>query len=469
MKFFDVIGFALANIRAQRLRTFLTTLTISVGGFLVFILPSLGLGVTKQIEKSLSTQDSLVSVQVSPKYDNPSGNFSTAPDGTSDYTGPKLLKALTLDDVTKIKAIDGVDSITDASLDVAPSRIAFTEPNIVIKRDSPIATSFSIVKPSDQPAIGVLPIVQEVSFKDRDFELKSGHYFVQDSSVLQIVITQKAVDQLKVQDPSILINKTVDLTFLRERVGDTQNPYETKVYTGTIVGVVAPTGQQDVLSDNIANSSTLLIPLSNAWQMNVWQAGADVASLTLNNVTVKATSIDKTDGVASKIRSELNLEAITAKEMIQDFRKGIFTMILVLASVGCIALFVGALSIVNMMMMAVTERTKEIGILRSQGASRRTIRWMFLAESGALALLGGISGVFWGWLVSLGLNYFLKVQLAHMVGGSANLFAIDSFFDYSPLFVLSVLGFVTLIGVVAGIAPAIRASRLNVVEALRYE
>lgn len=132
----------------------------------------------------------------------------------------------------------------------------------------------------------------------------------------------------------------------------------------------------------------------------------------------------------------------------------IFTV--VLGAIASISLLVGGIGIMNIMLVSVTERTREIGIRKAVGAKRRDILVQFLFESALLSLIGGGIGITGGWFLS----YLISLI---DIGGGQTLQTV-----VSPDIVLLAVGVAIFIGLVSGIYPAMRAARLNPIDALRY-
>ena len=132
---------------------------------------------------------------------------------------------------------------------------------------------------------------------------------------------------------------------------------------------------------------------------------------------------------------------------------GIFTV--VLGAIASISLIVGGIGIMNIMLVSVTERTREIGIRKAVGAKRRDILLQFLFEAAALSLAGGAIGITGGCLLS---SLISKIE-----AGGINLHTV-----VSPDIVILAISVSVFVGLVSGMYPAMRASRLNPIDALHY-
>ncbi len=165
-----------------------------------------------------------------------------------------------------------------------------------------------------------------------------------------------------------------------------------------------------------------------------------------------------------EVLEERGFDVESLQTMLDMINKGMVIMQTMLGSIGALALLVASLGIANTMVMAVYERTREIGILKAIGASPGDIRVLFMAEAALIGLLGGVVGVILGWLLGLGLN---RGILAYLHWKEIPIEG--TFFVVTAWLVALALAFATVVGLLAGLYPAARAARLDPLEALRYE
>lgn len=148
----------------------------------------------------------------------------------------------------------------------------------------------------------------------------------------------------------------------------------------------------------------------------------------------------------------------TAADIVDSFTSQLSLIRGFLVGLGAISLLVGGVGIMNTMYTSVTERTKEIGVMKAVGATNWQVLRIFLIESGIIGLIGGILGVLGG----LGVSYAASGLISEQVG-------IQMTPGMSPELILGSLAFAFVVGTVSGFFPARKASRMNPVEALGYE
>ncbi len=154
---------------------------------------------------------------------------------------------------------------------------------------------------------------------------------------------------------------------------------------------------------------------------------------------------------------EETFQVQTSKGMLEAFNTILTILNAVLIGIASISLLVGGVGIMNTMYTSTLERTREIGILKSIGARRFDIMMIFLYESAILGMIGGIFGLLFGF----GLGKFAET-IALYYGVTLRVY-------FSPILIVGSLVFSMFVGILSGVAPAIQASRLNPVDALRYE
>ena len=184
----------------------------------------------------------------------------------------------------------------------------------------------------------------------------------------------------------------------------------------------------------------------------------------INNVTVAAADASQVNAVADRIASLLRTRhkiqpgdpddfmVRTIEEMASVRKEATQTMTALLASIAGVSLLVGGIGIMNIMLVSVTERTREIGVRKALGATPQNILLQFLIEAVVLCLLGGVGGIVVGWTGAVALAKF----------GNFNT-------SVAPFSILIAFVFSGVVGILFGVWPAQRAANLDPIQSLRYE
>ena len=227
----------------------------------------------------------------------------------------------------------------------------------------------------------------------------------------------------------------------------------------------------------LEEGSTIYMPLDIARTIL-----EDVGEDEFNSISVKIEDVSISNQTVTDITKKLMLSRGILSEKKKDFsvsnpaamqqtiQQTLSTMTLFLGAIAAISLIVGAIGIANTMFTSVLEKTRDIGIMKSIGAKNLDILLIFLLNSGLIGLVGGIGGVILGTISSTAINAFAGVSTSTTTRGAGGTFGfLGSSSVVSIQLIAGALLFSVLIGMIAGAIPAYRASRLNPVDALRYE
>ena len=160
----------------------------------------------------------------------------------------------------------------------------------------------------------------------------------------------------------------------------------------------------------------------------------------------------------------MNLEAQSLGTILELANRVLAIMQALLGSVGSLALLVATLGVANTMMMAIYERTREIGVLKALGATNAEVRRMFTADAVLLGIIGGFVGVIVGSLLGRLVDW-----AGHLYLASEGITGVGQMSIVPPWLAIGALVFAGLIGVLGGLYPAARAARLDPVAALKHE
>jgi len=221
-----------------------------------------------------------------------------------------------------------------------------------------------------------------------------------------------------------------------------------------VVGIFEKAGM--VASADI--DPNIFLPMKSAQDV----LGTDDVSMMM----VKIRDIDRAEDIAEEIEEKIdenhNLEgftqAMTMSSMIEQIETVLTIVQVVLVGIASIALIVGSIGIMNTMLMAVMERTHEIGIMKAVGATNRDVMFLFLTEAGMISLIGGISGCILGTIVAKAIGMIASAYIG-----------MDMPAIVTPTVAIGSILIAILVGVVSGLYPARKAAMMSPIEAVRYE
>ncbi len=405
VKFSILSDFAVRALQANKMRSFLTMLGIIIGVGAVVLMMSIGQGTQAQVMANinrLGTNMLTVSPGASGQYGVRSGTTNT----------------MTLGDATAVAKLDGVAG-------VAPT-----------VRSSGLITYGSQTWTTS--ATGTTPAIVDIS----SLTVSQGRFF-DDTDVNSISAVA-------------VLGQTVYTSLYPNGANPIGTEIRIKGVAFRVIGLLNSQGSSSGGSDQ---DDVVYIPVTTA---QIRMSG--ITNQTINMMQVQVASKEQMDSVQNAIETLLRTRHRLAATAADDFRitnmaqiqetaaSTTATLTLFLAGVAGISLIVGGIGIMNIMLVSVTERTREIGVRMAIGASRQDVLSQFLLEAIMLSLLGALFGIIFGIGGAKIFSYFAKMS--------------------APISLSSVLisvGFSIFVGVFFGYYPATRAARLNPSEALGYE
>ena len=393
---------ALQNIWSNKFRTFLTMLGIIIGVTAVIVIVGLGNGMTQSIQSSFSDM------------------------------GTNLLTVNVMGYGSRSVRVDDFYAIVEAHPDIfgAVSPTARLSGSVKVG-----STTYS-----NTSATGV----------SESYLSLSGYTVSQGRNLNYVDMT----DHKKVCVVGAYINR---VAYGGNAVGQTIKVGSEKY---TIVGVLEAK-VTDLSSQEGSSDDIVLVPYTTALRVSGTSTASSYSVMVPDENQVSEGKAILESGLQELLKSSSGYFITSMSEMLDMMTSIVNMVVIVLTAIAAISLLVGGIGIMNIMMVSVTERTREIGIRKALGAKERTILGLFVTEAATTSALGGVLGIGLGYLISAVVNQILPMLMASS-GMEMNVApSIDS--------VAVAFGISVGIGVLFGYLPARRAARLNPIDALRYD
>jgi putative ABC transport system permease protein len=416
MHVFDNVRGALRALRSNKLRSILTMLGIIIGVSAVISLLSIGQGVEKFINSQFNALGTNL-LFVLPKLSN-----SQSAQFVAQFANQTTL---TQNDTRALNDPALVPDISNVSAQIRLDALARYA-------DAKLTTAVRGVNPA--------------YFTQRGLKISDGRELEDEDVQTQArvaIIGKTVVDELFPLDVSPL-DRTI-------RVNDV--PFR-------VIGVLEEKGGNQFANDD----NQIIIPITTARaqlrDVRARNGLPGVTAILMQGVDPNSSEALKTDATSVlreqhsiSYRGDDDFRVFNQADLLQSFGAISAAITVFLSAIAGISLLVGGIGVMNIMLVTVTERTREIGLRKAIGAKRRDILIQFLVEAVTLSLLGGAIGIAIG------------------VGGAVAVSSLSRQFQpsVSPTTILLATGVSALVGLTAGVYPALRAARMNPIEALRHE
>ena len=451
MRFLDLLTMSINNLRRRKVRTALTVLGVVIGTASVVVMVSLGIGLHALMMEMYSSYGSMTAIEIY-NYGNNGNN------GTSD-------NPLYLTDDT-VKEFLRIPHVTSAS--------PVLETNVILKQG--VYETNTSINGVTREFMEQIPLGQGKLPDPKSTEME----FIYGNAVVQWFQnsktgkgywdTQELPDIDYMNKPMFVIFDTD--AYYQSRSGGSGDGTPVKApkkYLIRTAGVVEG-GIDDYNSyayGVYTDIDQLKTQLKKIYKKNpipgqpTNKKGKPYSYFIYNQAYVYVDDMENVTAVQKAI-TDMGFQANSQMEWIEQSQQTYNMIQLVLGGIGAISLFVAAIGIANTMMMSIYERTKEIGVIKVLGCDLRTIRNMFLLESGFIGFMGGVIGVAISYGIGFIMNHFLGIGQI-MTGQAGDISRI-------PLWLAAAaVVFAIFVGMAAGFFPSLRAMHLSPLAAIRNE
>jgi len=455
MKPHDLVMLANKNLWRRKGRTLLTVLGMAIGTVSIVVMISLGIGISEWQRQSMEQWGSLNIITIHQPFVWP---------GMPEEEMANM-KLLTDEAIEEIRLMPGVVA-------VAPSFMINGE----LKFGREVGWA---------GIVGIDPALMD----DFDFSTQAGRLMdfadrynvVAGAMVINSFMDPSGADNMRWEtpverDPLELFEQRLTLTINNARgqrrrytlnvVGilDEKSPEHSYSIFAPISVIREMNGFINQGAQQMQMNDSELLEVENEIQRNA--QSNERAPMQYSQVSVKTENVEVTKQLSAQLR-DMGHQAWSVADNLEGIEQSARTMQAVLGGIGAISLLVAAIGIINTMVMSIYERTREIAVIKVLGASFSSIRWLFLAESALIGLIGGVFGLVLSHTLSFVINLYGAAMLGAEIVSPQETETIR--ISLIPLWLnIFSMGFGALIGLLAGLYPAVRAMNLDPVTAMRH-
>ena len=467
MNWMDLLRMSSSNLKRRKLRTFLTVLGVVIGTASITVMISLGLGMQQSLYREVEQSGGLTTMQVTGAQVGDSYyGYSDSDSGEEKYIDDKVVEKLgQLDHVEMASPRYEMSVLLLKGRYEGYGQLVGMTPEALAAKNIPLGEG-RLPKSGGSK----LELVYGNGIPTMFYEKGTDQGYWETQEVPDIDFTKDSL--FLILDQEAYYNSQNQSGFAGEGTGDAgaeqTAPKQAQKHIVTGCGMVEG-GPEEYNADYYyiyCDLETLKQTLKKEFAGRIipgqptTKSGKAYKQFYYSSAQVKVDDIEYVNQVADEIR-QMGYNVETNAEYLDSMKREFAIVQAVLGGIGAVSLFVAAIGIANTMMMAIYERTKEIGIIKVLGCSLKNIRQMFLIEAAAIGLIGGVLGNVLSFLMSTVINVLTR-------HGEA--MGIDGNISYIPMWLVLVsLGFAMLVGVAAGYFPALRAMRLSPLAAIRNE
>ncbi|WP_313891962.1 FtsX-like permease family protein [Psychrobacillus sp.] len=429
MLFKDQIDFVSQHIKKNKLRVFMTVLAATMGCAFLIVLASIGFGIQDTMRKEILEDQAITEIEI---FQSPDEDL----------------------DLSQIRALEQINAIVQRTrMDAAMSSQLEGRSN----QESIILTSFEEEKKANlKLSEGRMPV--------KDNEIIVGYQFAKS------LLTEEERKVLEESTEEVIDQKGYTGSLIGKTISMSLQPFELdeafpEKWDFTIVGVTEKPAKDWFVDTNILMDQSWKDKLEEVYVANMEQENAN---LFFTSTKIYTSSLEHVKAATDKLK-EMGYSVYSVSEQLEQIDVFFMAFKIGLIFVGTIAVLISSIGIFNTMTMAVTERTREIGVMKAIGASPKLIQRLFLMESAWIGIIGTALAVIISYAVSFLANWILPMVVGAALG-EESFEGVEMTFSLIPWQLVVIASIISIgVSMISGWRPARKATKIDVIQALRQE